>query len=732
MTEDTQRSAAKTGTGRGPVPWVLVLAAAAVLWAGFTHGAFRDAEGFLTGSIALPLGLAAGLLALAVTERSRVFEAGRWAALALAGQGAMLSLIDAGNMVAYQHLRVPSAWLDGVGGLATLVLVVQTGLLIALGRGVLTGLARGLLSGWGPMRSAGIAIVFLLTSATLSAELPRYAVELLLATALQGLQLWTVAVAAYVLPETVRERYGASVWRLIDGPTAGSGRLPWVLAGWTLVVAAVLSWFAYQRHPHVPDEVVYILHARYFAAGLLELPLPPLLAAFDLDLMTVDTNRWFSPVPPGWPAMLAVGVWLGAFWLVNPVLGAVCVLLTHTVVHGIYQDRRVARLTTILLATSPWFLFMCMNYMTHTFALLTGLIGTWGVLRLVRGGSRWWTVVGGIGIGLVALNRPLEGLVAAGLLGLWCLLASGTPIRTAIGRTIGLAAATLATVSITFPYNRHFTGSATHFPIMDYADRVYGVGTNAMGFGANRGLGWPGLDPFMGHDFVDVLINANLNIYQVNVELLGWGVGSLLVLALAVLGGRLFRADWMMIAVVIAVAGAHSFYWFSGGPDFGARYWYLILVPCLALGARGLLALSSDDRAGSRTWTAATVLVVGVVCVFLPWRAIDKYHHYRAMRPEIRQLAQTEAFGEDALVLIRGNRHPDYASAAIYNPLDLTGPGPLYVWDRDEETREAVLARYPDRTVWLVDGPTVSGAGFVVVDGPLPASEVANGGGDGP
>ena len=37
------------------------------------------------------------------------------------------------------------------------------------------------------------------------------------------------------------------------------------------------------------------------------------------------------------------------------------------------------------------------------------------------------------------------------------------------------------------------------------------IGTNDLGFGANRGLGWSGLDPFPGHGVLDVIVNAALN-----------------------------------------------------------------------------------------------------------------------------------------------------------------------------------------------------------------------------
>ena len=115
-----------------------------------------------------------------------------------------------------------------------------------------------------------------------------------------------------------------------------------------------------------------------------------------------------------------------------------------------------------------------------------------------------------------------------------------------------------------------------------------------------------------------------------------------------------------MIAVTLAVYIPHFFYYFSGGPDFGARYWFLMLIPFVALSVRGIETLQT--KLGSRTANpslAGARVKVGVLslCLFalvnyFPWRATDKYHHFRGMRPDIRELAADNGFGK-SLVLIR-------------------------------------------------------------------------------
>jgi hypothetical protein len=175
----------------------------------------------------------------------------------------------------------------------------------------------------------------------------------------------------------------------------------------------------------------------------------------------------------------------------------------------------------------------------------------------------------------------------------------------------------------------------------------------------------------------------------------------------------------------------YSLYWFSGGPDFGARYWYLMLIPLVALTVRGIhyLEQTLGPESGKSPRRGALVLVgILSLCIFalvnyFPWRAIDKYHHYRGMRPDIRYLAKKYNFGK-SLVLIRGDLESDYMSAWTYNPLHPDADAPIYAWDRNREVGERVLEAYQNRPVWIVNGPSISESSFDVIDGPLSALEL--------
>ncbi len=636
----------------------------------------------------------------------------------------------AGPRVAYQHYLPPWRLPGEAPAWSLAVVLLELGAVGVAAWRMGPGLTPpAWLRGW-PLLILGAG--FVLTSATLSRNPAEFAAELVLASLLQLLHLATAILAVLSLPPASLDRLRGRLDRWVGPPPAAPGgaepggpdRFALSLAAAFALVAVILAAGIYQRHPHVPDEVVYLLQARYLAAGQLAMPLPPVVDAFNIDLMTYQDTRWFSPVPPGWPFILAIGAFLGAPWLVNPLLGGVNILLAYVFLRELYP-RRTARLTLVLLAASPWHLFMAMNLMTHTATMTAALVAAAAVARLQRDPRARWAVIGGIGIGVAGLIRPLEGIAIALVLGVWSLWARGPRLR--LGPSAVLTRTSLVIGGLVLPYNRALTGSAQTFPIMAYNDALYGPGSNALGFGANRGMPWPGLDPLPGHGPLDVLINSNLNLFQTNIELFGWATGSLLILLLLVPHWRrLGRAEWGMVGVIAVVVALHALYYFSGGPDFGARYWYLILLPCVALTVRGLEILDAQeapaagDSAG-RPLALAAALTVVALAVFVPWRAVDKYHHYRGMRPDVRELAADPTLAGD-IVLIRGNRHPDFASAAIYNPLDLTAPSTIFAWDRGDTVRRQLVDAYPGRRFWIVEGPTVSGNGFVVTAGPLDAA----------
>jgi hypothetical protein len=279
----------------------------------------------------------------------------------------------------YQHYKPLAGLFSGTNSILLLYLVAQA-LVVAVGfKKYWSDVKTWLSANFRIWQFVGIGLVFFLSSATVSQSISFYVVELFFAVFVQTINLANLVLMMFALPDKAQHSFKLKIFTLFGAREnkdrhnpRGIDRLALIAALWVTCVTASLSFFVYERHPHIPDEVAYLYQARYLANGSLTMPAPPVPDAFDIYLMQFDGERWYPTPPVGWPAILAVGTFLGMPWLVNPVLAGINILLAYLFLREVYS-RRIARLAVLLLCLSPWNIFMAMNFMTHTFTLTCAL-----------------------------------------------------------------------------------------------------------------------------------------------------------------------------------------------------------------------------------------------------------------------------------------------------------------------------------------------------------------------
>ncbi len=500
-----------------------------------------------------------------------------------------------------------------------------------------------------------------------------------------------------------------------DRATRLDRALPWVVASFVFGVAVFLFHRVFELCPHIPDELAYIFQSKCLAHGQLWCAPPPEPKAFDVYLMTVEGGRWFATTPPGWPAVLAIGSFFGVPWIVNPILGALAIPLAHAVARR-QVGRGFANALVVLLAASPWFLFLSASYMTHSVSLVMMLVAWLALLRAREsGGGLAWPLIAGCALGYLCLVRQLDAVLVGGVFGLWILGVFGErlPWKSVIAYGIGC----IAIAAVILPYNHAMTGHALQFPINAYTDKLWYPGANRLGFGADVGNppgGWGYLDPFPGHGLRDVLVNTNQNLYATNVELFGWIAGSLLLAAIHLIGGRWTRSDRFLVLTLAVLFAGYHLYWFSGGPDFGARYWFLMIVPLVWLTLRGAQTLASAGAGGARVGVLIAACCMLTFGVFMPWRSIARYAHYRGFNADYRNLVETEHLTND-LVLVKAALNADFWSAFTLNDPTLPADRPIFAQDVSEESVQRLVKAWPERRVWRVSGRS-SGSGVFLVE----------------
>lgn len=505
--------------------------------------------------------------------------------------------------------------------------------------------------------------------------------------------------------------------------------LPWLAAVWVVCVSAFIGRFVLEGVPHIQDSFSYFFQAKYFSDGYLYLPPPPDVASFRLDHMIIDGEKWYGYGFPGWALVLSLGVRSGVPWLVNPILGGLAVVLIHGLLKRIY-DVKFAHAAVLLLALSPWFLAMSANYMNHTLCLVLGLSAIYATELGREGKSLLWGAVAGIFLGLLCLTRPLESIFLSGVVGL-CILGLGGP-RPPFKMIIPLVFAAILVGGMILQYNALLTGDPFLAPHMKWTDATWYHGADRLGFGPDIGnVGWYHQDPLPGHGPADVILNANKNTHVINFELFGWSFGSLLFVALAFLWKTWNRTDllfWGMIAIVV---GGYTFYWHPGGPDFGSRYWYPLILPSVVLTVRGIQVLNEklQDFDAAKLITSRLVLFVALATAIsfinvMPWRSMEKYYRYMSMSNDLASLAKEEGFDQGALVFVHVrtddhyNDQKDYAGAMFYNPPTLNDPGTVYARYLSPDKQVKVMTHFPGRPVWHIAASPDHDGEYIVVKRP--------------
>lgn len=245
------------------------------------------------------------------------------------------------------------------------------------------------------------------------------------------------------------------------------------------VLYAIIAQWVFAGRPLLIDEIVYVLQARDYANGSLT-HLTRLPREFFAIMHEVDFGaRSYGQYPAGGPAMLVPGVWLGAEWLVGPVVGGLSVLCFAWVLPAWVPEwsRAVRRATVLLFALAPFGAFMFGSHMNHATTLFWLLVAVLGLSRArVEGSSPWWGLLTGLGLGIAATIRPLDAatfaLPAGAWLG-WRARRGGVPLAQWLLSGVGVALPVTALMVV----NAQTTGHPLRF---DY-DVLWGAG-HALGF----------------------------------------------------------------------------------------------------------------------------------------------------------------------------------------------------------------------------------------------------------
>src|SRR5262249_30612645 len=111
--------------------------------------------------------------------------------------------------------------------------------------------------------------------------------------------------------------------------------------------------------------------------------------------------------PPGWPALLAVGVLLGVPRLVNPLLGAGTLLLLYAMGKRLYTPH-IGLLAALFALASPYFLFNTASYFAHTASLFFVALLLFLLMQGWEERRSWYFLLAGLSGSAAFLVRPFD------------------------------------------------------------------------------------------------------------------------------------------------------------------------------------------------------------------------------------------------------------------------------------------------------------------------------------
>jgi hypothetical protein len=164
--------------------------------------------------------------------------------------------------------------------------------------------------------------------------------------------------------------------------------------------------------PRIIDATSYYLQARALAEGYFAFPVFEPSAAFRGRFLVTPPHDSLSQAvifPPGYPALLSLGFFLGRPLWIGPLLAALLVVVTYHLARRISGRSDVALLAAVLSAVSAALRYHTADTMSHGLSAL--LLATALLVRLNPIPSHGSSALSGLCCGWLVATRPITGLL---------------------------------------------------------------------------------------------------------------------------------------------------------------------------------------------------------------------------------------------------------------------------------------------------------------------------------
>jgi hypothetical protein len=483
------------------------------------------------------------------------------------------------------------------------------------------------------------------------------------------------------------------------------------LAGF--LASAFVTQRVFEGIPHIEDEVAYIWQAKALATGHLKVPSPSHVQSLIVPFVVDYQGERFSKYPPGWPALLSLGIQLGIRVWVNPLLAGLGIWLTYQL--GIRSfNKLVGLLAAGLTVTSPFFLMNSGSLLSHPLGLVLSATFALGWLEAFwknkNAGDNpahnriqgWFTILSALALGALTLTRPMTAIAVAlpfALHGLYLLLHSEKATRL---RLLIFCLVMIGFVSIYLLWQYSLTGDPLLNPYTLWwpYDKV--------GFGPGHGH-----EP-NGHTLKIAWLNLRNSLDAASSDLFGWRAISWVFLPMGLWASRRNPKGLLLGSVVVSMVLVYTTYWI-GATLFGPRYYYEALFSLTLISAAGIAWLAgwpcNPDQpfirySGWRKLRPLLVLLILGVLVginltfYIPTRLGGMMNLYNISRADQLSFQTPDAQAlAPALIIVHTGRWMEYGALLDLEDPEFSTPF-IFAWSISPSTDASLAHDFPDRRVY--------------------------------
>ncbi|MGB3479175.1 MAG: glycosyltransferase family 39 protein [bacterium] len=358
----------------------------------------------------------------------------------------------------------------------------------------------------------------------------------------------------------------------------------------------LISDFVFDQIPHVQDSIAQVFQAKIFASGKLYATSHPLKEFFEYTHI-INNGKWYSQYSPGHAFFLMIGVLLGIPWIINPLLGALSVLIVFFLGKEIY-DKKTGRLAAIFTILSPFFLFMSSEFMAHSSAMFTIALFALFFVKTIKKRKLLYACIAGTALGFCALIRFYTAFALCIPFLVYGVILTFKKPKQHISLFASTTLFALIFIALLLIYNYITNGHPFKFGYTV----LYGPG-HGLGFGKGT-WGTP-------HTFLRGLTNFWGSIKALNLHLFGWPYISLLPVVILLISRKMRRWDYIFFLSFICLGIAYIFYWYHD-LCFGPRFLYEALPFVIILSARAILILPKliKDRLHIKKFSTKNIRII--------------------------------------------------------------------------------------------------------------------------